>query len=290
MIEFENNTTQIFHIARFRKYAKTDQNNDFSEVHMNARLNQRQQEVMNLVQRQGFVSIEPLSTHFDVTAQTIRRDINFLCDQGMLQRYHGGAGLPSGAENTAYSTRRDQHSEEKQSIAAIVAAQIPDHSSLFINIGTTNEEVARALMGHQGLRIITNNLNVAHLMSAKQDFEVIVASGVVRSEDRGVVGEATTDFISQFIVDFGIIGISGIDMDGTLLDFDYREVRVSQTIIKHSRRVFLVTDHTKFGRNAMVRLASIGEMSAIFTDQPPPAEIAEIADAAGTAIHIPSGV
>jgi len=253
---------------------------------MNSTLNQRQQQIMDMVQRQGFVSIEPLAKHFDVTAQTIRRDINFLCDGDMLQRYHGGAGLPTSAANVAYSTRQDQHHTEKQNIAAVAAAQIPDHASLFINIGTTNEEVARALMGHQGLRIITNNLNVAHLMSAKRDFEVIVASGVVRSEDRGVVGEATMDFISQFKVDIGIIGISGIDEDGTLLDFDYREVRVSQTIIKHSRRVFLVTDHTKFGRNAMVRLGGIGEVSAVFTDRPPPPEIADIAAAAGTTIHI----
>jgi len=250
------------------------------------RLNSRQQEIMELVQRQGFVSIEPMARNFGVTAQTIRRDINYLCDNNLLQRYHGGAGMPTSAANIDYSTRRGQLHEEKQHIATTVAAQIPDNASLFINIGTTNEEVAQALMGHNGLRVITNNLNVAHLMSAKEDFEVIVASGVVRAADRGVVGEATMDFISQFIVDYGIIGISGIDMDGTLLDFDYREVRVSQTIIQHSRRVFLVTDHTKFGRNAMVRLGNIGDVSAIFTDQEPPPEILEIAEAAGTAIHI----
>lgn len=253
---------------------------------MHAPLNPRQQEILDLVQREGFVSVEPLAKHFDVTPQTIRRDINLLCDMSLLQRHHGGAGLPTSAANTAYLTRRVQYEDEKRQIAALAATQIPDHASLFINIGTTTEEVARALMGHRGLRIITNNLNVAHLMSAKQDFEVIVASGVVRSEDRGVVGEATMDFISQFVVDIGIMGISGIDRDGTLLDFDYREVRVSQTILRHSRRTFLVADHSKFGRNAMVRLGNIGDVSALFTDRPPPPEIAEIAAAADTAIHV----
>ena len=241
---------------------------------------------MEFVHQQGFVAIEPLAKHFDVTAQTIRRDINFLCDQSLLQRYHGGAGLPPSTENVAYSTRQSMLHEEKQGIAATVAQNIPDNASLFINIGTTNEEVAQSLLGHAGLRIITNNLNVAHLMSAKEDFEVIVAGGVVRGKDRGIVGEATMDIISQFKVDFGIIGISGIDMDGTLLDFDYLEVRVSQTIIRHSRRVFLVTDHTKFGRSAMVRLGNIGDVSAVFTDREPPREIVEIAEAADTAIHI----
>ena len=114
------------------------------------------------------------------------------------------------------------------------------------------------------------------LLSDNPSFEVIVAGGVVRRRDRGVIGEATIDFIKQFKVDFGIIGISGIDLDGTLLDFDYREVRVSQAIIANSRQVMLVTDHSKFGRNAMVRLGSIAEVDMLFTDQPPPAAMAEL--------------
>jgi len=252
------------------------------------RLNSRQERILELVQQQGFVAIEPMAQQFEVTAQTIRRDINLLCDLSLLQRYHGGAGLPASTENVDYSTRQSLHHTEKQGIAETVAGHIPNNASLFINIGTTNEEVARALVGHKGLRIITNNLNVAHALSAKQDFDVIIAGGVVRSRDRGVVGEATMDFIAQFKVDFGIIGISGIDLDGTMLDFDYREVRVAQTIIAHSRRVFLVTDHTKFGRNAMVRLGHINDVSAIFTDRPPPPEIVEIAEQGDTAIHIAS--
>src|SRR3546814_3939476 len=107
---------------------------------------------------------------------------------------------------------------------------------------------ALPILDHKALRVITNNLNVANILGGKPDFEVIVAGGVVRSRDRGIVGEASIDTIQQFKVDFGIIGISGIDDDGTLLDFDYREVRAAQAIIKNSRRVFLATDHTKLCR------------------------------------------
>ena len=99
---------------------------------------------------------------------------------------------------------------------------------------------------------------------------MIVAGGVVRARDRGIVGEATIDLIRQFRVDFGVIGISGIDLDGTLLDFDYQEVRVAQAIIANSRQVFLAADHSKFGRNAMVRLGGLDEVDALFTDAPPP--------------------
>lgn len=93
---------------------------------------------------------------------------------------------------------------------------------------------------------------------------------------QAIIDQATSDYIGQFRVDFGIIGISGIDSDGTLLDFDYREVRVSRVIIENSRKVFLAADHTKFGRSAMVRLCPITDISALFTDREPPSGIREI--------------
>lgn len=239
-------------------------------------LNPRQQEILQRARQTGSVSIEDLAAHFNVTPQTVRRDINTLCDLNLLRRFHGGAGLPSSVENIAYPARQILHHDEKRRIARLVAQHIPDQSSLLINIGTTTEEVAKALADHADMRVITNNLNVAVLLCDNPSFEVIVAGGVVRRRDRGVIGEATIDFIKQFKVDFGIIGISGIDLDGTLLDFDYREVRVSQAIIANSRKVLLVTDHSKFGRSAMVRLGPISEVDMLFTDRSPPEAMAEL--------------
>ena len=138
---------------------------------------------------------------FAVTPQTIRRDINQLAEQGLLRRYHGGAAYDSSIENTAYTMRADQMRDEKQRIAEAVASLVPDNASLFINIGTTTEAIARALLNHRNLKIITNNLHVAATLSAKEDFEVLVAGGTVRS-DGGIVGQAAVDFIQQFRVDF----------------------------------------------------------------------------------------
>lgn len=230
----------------------------------------RHQEIIKLVSENGFASIEQLSGAFQVTPQTIRRDINKLADLGILKRYHGGAGIESSSRNISYNARKTLYLEEKTKIAALAASHIPDHSSLFVNIGTTTEQFANELSNRaRGLKVITNNLNVAAIMAANQDFEIIIAGGVVRSRDLGITGEATVDFIKQFKVDYGIIGVSGIDPDGALLDFDYHEVRVSKAIIENSRQTFLVTDSSKFGRNAMVRLGHISQISAIFTDQAP---------------------
>ena len=155
----------------------------------------RHEKIRELVQSRGFVTIESLSQAFKVTPQTIRRDINTLCEEGSINRYHGGAGVASSTENVAYTQRKVLCLREKQQIAAMVADKIPNNASLFINIGTTTEEIAKALCNHQRLKVITNNLNVASILSGNENFEVIVAGGLVRHRDGGIIGPLTIDFI-----------------------------------------------------------------------------------------------
>jgi len=249
----------------------------------------RQQEIVKLVERQGFASVESLAEALGVTAQTIRRDINQLSDEGLLSRHHGGASLPSSAENLEYNHRKVLNPGAKQRIAEMVATAVPDHASLFINLGTTTEAVAKKLLSHKGLRVITNNLNVATVMGAAKDVEVIVVGGTVRARDLGITGGFAADFVREFKVDYGIIGISGIEEDGTLRDFDYNEVRVSTAIMQQSRRVLLVADHSKFGRNALVRLGDLHDIDTLFTDRAPPAGLAEAIAESGVEVRMPEG-
>ncbi|MDF0604053.1 DeoR family transcriptional regulator [Neisseriaceae bacterium TC5R-5] len=249
-------------------------------------LNQRQQALLALVKRDSYISVEKLAAHFTVTRQTIRRDIALLAEHQLLQRYHGGASVLSSVENVAYQARQILCIEEKRRIAACVAQHIPNHASLFINLGTTTEEIAKALHQHQGLRVMTNNLHVADTMCDYQDCEVMVLGGVMRTRDRGLTGEATVQLIRQFRVDYGIIGVSSIEADGTLRDYDYREVRTTEAIIQQSRQVFLAADHSKFDRPALVELGHLSQISALFTDQAPTAAIIEQMQAAGTQLHI----
>lgn len=233
--------------------------------------NPRQSELLDAVRAHGVATVESLAERFGVTLQTVRRDVKLLAEAGLLARFHGGVRLPSSTtENIAYRQREALNADAKQRIARAVAARVPDGCSILINLGTTTEAVARGLLHHKGLRVITNNLNVAAILADNVDCEVIVAGGVVRHRDRGIVGEAAVDFIRQFRVDIGLIGISGIEADGSLRDFDYREVKVSRAIIEQSREVWLAADHSKFNRPAMVELARIDQLDMLFTDQPPP--------------------
>ncbi|MEH0665108.1 DeoR/GlpR family transcriptional regulator [Vibrio scophthalmi] len=250
----------------------------------------RHQEIIELVQTQGFVSTEELVERFDVSPQTIRRDLNELAEANKIRRNHGGATIVSSSENSSYQIRQVSHQSEKSKVAQELVTHIPDGATLFIDIGTTPEAVARALMSkHQNLRIVTNNINVATLLMSKPDFKVILAGGEVRGKDGGVTGEATLDFISQFRLDFGILGISGIDFDGSLLDFDYHEVRVKRAIMENSRCVFLGVDSSKFGRNAMVKLGTLADIDLVITNEAPPEEIALFAQENDTPVIVVSG-
>ncbi|MDH4412780.1 MAG: DeoR/GlpR family DNA-binding transcription regulator [Rhizobium sp.] len=229
----------------------------------------RQAEIMALAKEQGRVLVDELAARFAVTPQTIRKDLNDLCDARALNRIHGGAVFPSGNENVKYEARRSMAATEKQAIGRAAADLIPDNSSLFINIGTTTEAVGEALIDHKELMVITNNINVANRLRVFPSIEVVIAGGVVRGSDGGIVGEAAVDFIRQFKVDFAVIGVSAIDQDGALLDFDFREVKVAQAIIANARHVILVSDASKFERTAPVRIGHISQVQTFITDNCP---------------------
>lgn len=228
----------------------------------------RQPDILEIARSEGKVTVEDLARRFDVTVQTIRRDLSELAEDGKLERVHGGAILASGVSNIGYEERRQLNQSAKTAIAQRCAADIPDGSSLFLNIGTSTEAVARELLRHRNNMVVTNNMNVANILVANEQCEILVAGGILRRSDGGLVGDLTALGIEQFKVDFAIIGCSALDQDGDILDFDVREVGVSKTIIRQSRSIFLVADASKFQRKAPVRIASLKDIDTIYTDLP----------------------
>lgn len=242
----------------------------------------RHEQIIALVRAHHFMSIEDLAATLAVTPQTIRRDINQLAAENLLRRYHGGAALGDALESEWQQGRRNSCQNEKNRIAQLIADHIPDNASLFISIGTTMEAVAAALVKQRkNLRIITNNLYVASVASARTDYTVIITSGVVRPLDGGITGVATVDFINQFKVDYAVMSTHGVEADGSLLDYDYKEVSVMQAMVNNARVRFLGVDHSKFSSNALVRLGSITGFDKVFTDRPPEEGMQKILDEAG---------
>ncbi|TKB11855.1 DeoR/GlpR family DNA-binding transcription regulator [Desulforhopalus sp. IMCC35007] len=239
-------------------------------------LSERQSKILERARESGRVEVEELSSRFTVSPQTIRKDLNELCDKQLLQRVHGGAIVGSGIENVSYEARRMLAPAAKKAIAISAAALIPDNSSLLLNIGTTTEQVAHSLNNHRGLLVITNNINTIEIMKHFPNIELIIAGGQVRRSDGGIVGVAAVDFINQFKVDYAVIGVSAIDEDGALLDYDFREVRVAQAIIKNARHVILVADAMKFERSAPIRIGHISQITTLVTDKGLPGKLQDI--------------
>ena len=233
--------------------------------------NPRQLLLLEEVRTRQSTTVEHLADTLGVTLQTVRRDVQRLAEAGLLVRFHGGVRVPSSTvENLAHPQREMLHAEGKTRIARAVAEQVPHGCSLILNIGTTTEAVARALLNHRNLTVVTNNMNVANILIGNDSCEVIVAGGRVRRSDGGLVGDLTSELLTNFKVDFAVIGCSAMDADGDVLDFDMAEVRVSRTILRQARARLLVTDLSKLDRTAPVRVVSLADLDTVVTDAPLP--------------------
>lgn len=250
-------------------------------------MDDRRTKIIELVERRGYMSIEKLAAHFNVTPQTIRRDINELSDRGVLERQHGGASLPSSRSNTSYSTRHVERVAEKSRIAQSVASHLPQRATIFMSLGTTVEAVAEALAtSDKVLTIVTNSVEIARICWMKTSFETVLTGGLVQHRNGGLVGRRAVEVVSDFRCDYMISSIGAIEPDGTMLEFYEAEIAVMAAMRAGARHHFVAADHSKFHRAANQRLCHLSDIAALFTDRPPPAPIADIAEKAGVEIVV----
>ncbi len=229
--------------------------------------NFRHKEILELARKEGKVTVDGLAEMYNVTVQTIRRDLSDLADSGRLERVHGGAVAISGVSNIMYEERRRLNETSKREIAQRCASSIPDNASVFMNIGTSTEAVARELLDHENLLIVTNNLNIAHILAANPSCKIILTGGELRRSDSGIVGGLTAEMVKQFKFDYSVLGCSAIDADGDLLDFDDQEIMVSKAAIQRSRKVMVVADCIKFQRKAPLTICTLADVDVLFTNR-----------------------
>ncbi|WLD58646.1 DeoR/GlpR family DNA-binding transcription regulator [Salinispirillum sp. LH 10-3-1] len=230
---------------------------------------ERQDSILEWARKELHVEVEEIAQRFGVTPQTIRRDINKLCEQGLLRRRYGGVSLPTNAANSPISDRQIRNITTKQMIAQRIADSIPDDATVSLGVGSTCEQVARALIHHRSLKILTNNLSVASALSSNADIEVIVSGGQYRHNDHDVVGPEVTHFFSSFVTDFGIISTGSMDLENGLMDYDIREAEASRAIIANTRVRLLAADHSKWHLNAYCKVASFKYVDRLYTDAMP---------------------
>lgn len=227
-------------------------------------LNSRQNEILIRAESSGFVTIEGLAEEFGVSAQTVRRDIIFLSEAGLLQRFHGGAGAIGGNE----SIRLDHHHklsvaiDDKARVAEAAMKLVPEGATLFLDVGTTIEAAATALNRRPGFRIFTNSMRAA-LAFDPAHHDVNVLGRKVEGRDGSLVGEEIMLSLAALRVDYALIACSAIDNDGRVMDFDLSKIAVKKAAMNAAGKKLLLATPSKFGRSALSAFADLSDFDAV---------------------------
>ena len=248
--------------------------------------NDRQESILRALRETGEVEVDALSREWGVTTQTVRRDLGELCDAGLAMRKHGGAKRMAAHNVVAYEDRRLKHTLAKSAIASAAAQLVPNGASLSLNIGTTTEMVAEALRLHTDLTVVSNNINIVHILRASRLKSLVLIGGEVRLSDGAVIGGDAIKALSNFKVDFAIIGTSSIDPHGAILDFDQREVSVARAVLENARQRILVADVSKFEVSAPFKICDATDLDYIILNAPPPPSFVESIEQSGTNLII----
>ena len=237
--------------------------------------------IRQVVHERGGVSVGALADMLNVSMQTIRRDLDILCENEGLRRVHGRIELSEDRLNTPFNLRADTNLAGKRAIADIVAGAIPNGSTIFLSIGSTPVEVARALLRRQELTVITNNMGAAMALSEELSNRILLPGGELRLPDRDFIGEGSVGFFSRFRAEFAIFGVAGVADDGGLLDFHPAEVRARMQMQQNAQTSFLVLDSSKFGRLAPALGGMITEPDRVVVDRPPVAKFLPLLESLG---------
>jgi DeoR family glycerol-3-phosphate regulon repressor len=249
------------------------------------RLSPRQHEILALLAIEGVQHIDALARRYKLTTQSIRRDINALCELGFARRLHGGVGLPVLPQNSPVKARSQLQTAAKRQIAARIAAEIPDGSTVFLGIGTTVQFTAEALSRHSGLRVVTNNIDVAVALGAGGGVELHVTGGLWRPNDRDVIGFEAIRFIEKFHATHSVVGAGGLHPTRGALDFSYEDAQITNAMIENSRIRYLAADATKWMSGAAVHVAPFASFSHFVTDRlPEDSAVASQLEASGISI------
>ncbi|WP_374585544.1 DeoR/GlpR family DNA-binding transcription regulator [Ideonella dechloratans] len=245
----------------------------------------RQRDILAWLQEAHQLGTEQLADRFQVSPQTIRRDVQALCEQGLARRQHGGLALQAAQHNRSFAQRSGVQGERKRRIARAAVAWLQDEATVFLGYGTTVAEFARALPPEKPLRVVTNNLDAALALADKPAVETWLAGGRLRPADRDLMGFATLDFLQRFEAHVAVLGAGGITAEGVLCEFQPEEAELSRVLLAHSQSQLLLADGSKYLRAAPCRVAPLAELDHLFTDDEAPEALQALCERAGVALH-----
>lgn len=235
-------------------------------------LTRRQSEILRAVELRGSTAIGKLADDLGVSDETIRRNVKPLVTQGLVRRVHGGITALDPVHEAPFQKRLQENAETKQKIAEAVVDLIADGDTLILDCGSTTAFVARALRRRSGLVVVTNSAEIARTLSTKSSNRVFMAGGELRPDDTASLGSAAIAYISQFRVRHAILSLGAISPDGGMMVYEPAEAEFSRAVIELAENVIVAVDHSKFGRQGMVKICDPDLVDVLVTDELPPEE------------------
>ena len=250
---------------------------------------ERQTRILRSLRGQGTQRIGDLAAALGVSPETVRRDIRPLAESGALVKLHGAVALSSARTEAPFERRMRENAIEKQRIARHVAAMIEDGDSVMMDTGTTTSVLARALLEKEALTIVTNSSDVARTLATVNGNRVYMAGGELDGDNGAAFGRSAIEFIAGFKVRYAIISIGALDAQAGLMDHHLAEAEFARTVLGCGQDRLVITDHTKFNRTALVRVAGFADIDLLVTDRMPPPGIADSVATGGARIEIALG-
>lgn len=229
---------------------------------------QRRQDILHRLATSGDVSVSGLADYYDVSLETIRRDLDAMAEDGQILRVHGGAILPTGALEAPVSQRLEKNIEQKNAIARLALNYIPDTSvSIMLDSGTTTGAVAQVLPDRSNITVITNSVLIASALSERTSkMSVTLIGGQVRGITQATVGATTVEAISHYNTDIAFLGTNGMMPEAGFTTPNPTEAAAKRAMVRHTRTAIVVADADKFAQRYLVTFAEAHDIDVLISD------------------------
>ena len=231
---------------------------------------QRQGQIAAIIGRDGQVSVEALAERFDVSTETIRRDLGLLAEAGVIQKVHGGAKRPRMQSESSFQQRMVENAEAKRTIAGKLAHIVERGDTLFIDTGSTTLACAEQLAPTGGMTVITNSLRIAQVFgTAGLENAVYLLGGSYGADNAETVGPLAIRQVEAFQADYAVLTVAAIDAEAGIMDANFDEAQMARAMIGRARQLVVVADATKFDRRAAFQVCALSDVDMLVSDQPP---------------------
>jgi DeoR family transcriptional regulator, aga operon transcriptional repressor len=245
---------------------------------------ERRLKISALVREHGSVQVAALAKRFGVSQQTVRKDLRYLADHGVMARAYGG-GIDSSVVNLPlpephYESKRAVHLEQKQRIGKLAAKLVKPGDTVVIDSGTTAIELAKALPNID-VTVVSNDFGVLTVLARKSNVNLVMLGGELRRKNMAFYGGLTVDALAALQVDLLFLGVDGFDLDRGITTHYEPEAMLNRKMVEASRVVVAITDSSKFGKVCLHRIIRVADLDLLITDSDAPAEIREASEELG---------